>query len=253
MEFSIKLKEKTGKAYLSYSSVKEALGDLREWEMYMLRIKKKDSPALSFGSLYDCLLFEPEKVEDRFIVMDETAILQEIGGKSPRATKQYKEWKSQFELDNESKTIVSEEDHHTALNMISRLDDCGLLQSRMKGKYQVEFYEFLEDIPVRGFLDVLGDGYIVDSKSSRSVKGFRKDVYSFCYDIQAYIYTTVFGINEFYWVVQEKTYPYFPAEFKASEETIQRGQKKFWTAVGRINEYLNADVPTTQYFLQDTI
>lgn len=253
MDFAIKLSERTGKNYLSYSSVKEALGDLREWEMYMLGLKKKYSDALSFGSLYDTLLFEPEKVNERFIVMDEAAILEDIGGKNPRATKQYKEWKATFELKNEKKTIISEEDHHTAINMIDRLDSCGLLESRLTGKVQVEFYEFLDDIPVRGFLDVLGNGFIADSKSSRSVKGFKKDVLSYSYDIQAYMYTKVFGIKDFYWIVQEKTYPYFPAEFKASEETLAWGEKKFWKAVERINGYLDSEEPSMNYYLQDVI
>ena len=51
--------------------------------------------------------------------------------------------------------------------------------------------------------------FIVDSKSSRSVEKFRYDVNSFSYDIQAYIYTKVFGIKDYYWVVQEKTYPFY--------------------------------------------
>lgn len=253
MDFVIKLQQRTGKNYLSYSSVKEALSDLRDWELYMLGKKYKDSAALTFGSYYDTMLFEPEKVEDRFVVMDESKVLEEIGGKSPRATTAYKKWVADIKESAEGKQLISEEDHHTVINMISRLDECGLLESRLRGKVQTEFYEFIEDIPVRGFLDVLGDGFITDSKSSRSVLGFKKDVFMFGYDIQAYIYTTVFNIKDYYWVAQDKTYPYLPAEFKASEETIERGGIKFWKAVSSIRKFLDGNEPSTKYYLQDIV
>ena len=53
-----------GQTHLSYSSLKYALGDMRLWEMYMRGQLKKESEALRFGSLYDLLLFEPEKAQD---------------------------------------------------------------------------------------------------------------------------------------------------------------------------------------------
>ena len=57
------LTEAVGKPHLSYSSLKYALGDMRLWEMYMRGQLKKESDALHFGSLYDLLLFEPEKFQ----------------------------------------------------------------------------------------------------------------------------------------------------------------------------------------------
>ena len=57
------LMERVGKPHLSYSSLKYALGDMRLWEMYMKGELKRESDALFFGSLYDMLLFEPEKAQ----------------------------------------------------------------------------------------------------------------------------------------------------------------------------------------------
>ena len=98
MEFANKLVDVTGKPYLSYSAIKYAADgskqqDMKLFELYIKGLLKKDSPALSFGSLYDCLLLEPEKASDQFIVVDDEEICAKIGGKSPRATKKYKEWK----------------------------------------------------------------------------------------------------------------------------------------------------------------
>ena len=52
------LKEAVGKEHLSYSSIKYALGDMRLWEMYMRGQLRKQSDALTFGTLYDMILFE---------------------------------------------------------------------------------------------------------------------------------------------------------------------------------------------------
>ncbi len=92
--------------------------------------------------------------------------------------------------------------------------------------------------PLKGFLDCLqDDGFIVDSKSSRTIDKFRYDVNSLSYDIQAYIYTKVFGIKDFYWVVQEKTYPYLPAKVKCSDETLFSGEMKFHQALENIQAW----------------
>ena len=137
--------------------------------------------------------------------------------------------------------------------MIERLEACGLLSSYLSGQYQVEFNEEIDGVPVKGFLDCLGDGFITDSKSSRSVAKFRYDVNSWSYDIQAYIYTQVFGIKDYYWVVQEKAYPYYPALVKCSDETLFKGEMKFNEAVGNIKEWLTEGAPTQLNYAEFTV
>ena len=160
-------------------------------------------------------------------------------------TKDYKENKAALTSEYEAKgqTLTSSEDWKTANDMVERLAACGLLQKRLKGKYQVEFNEDIDGVPLRGFLDCLGDGYITDSKSSRSVDKFRYDINSYSYDIQAYIYTKVFDIKDYYWVVQEKHFPYYPAEIKCSEETLFRGEMKYHQALENIRAYLDKEKP----------
>ena len=248
-----RLTEAVGKPHLSYSSLKYALGDMRLWEMYMRGQLKKESEALSFGSLYDLLLFEPEKFNDHYYVLDDAAIVDSIGGKYPRNTKRYKEWKAEASqtAQNANKELASEADVKKAKEMIQRLKDCGVYDKRFAGgKYQVEFNVDLDGVPLKGFLDCLQDGFIVDSKSARSVEKFRYDVNSWSYDIQAYIYTKVFDIKDFYWVVQEKVFPFYPADVKCSEETLFRGEMKFHQALENINDYLNGDRKTEKHYAE---
>ena len=249
-----RLQEAVGKPHLSYSSLKHALGDMRLWEMYMRGQLKKESDALYFGSLYDLLLFEPEKFKDVYYTLDDASIVASIGGANPRSTKRYKEWRAEAAqtTDNADKILAGEADVKKAKEMIQRLKDCGLYDKRFAGgKFQVEFNVDLDGIPLKGFLDCLREGeFIVDSKSSRSVDKFRYDVNSWSYDIQAYIYTKVFDIPNFYWVVQEKAYPFYPADVKCTEETLFRGEMKFHQALENIQAYLNGDTETKQHYAE---
>mgnify|MGYP003675537540 FL=1 len=136
IDISKMLEDKTGKSYLSYSSVKYALQDMRLFEMYMKGQLKKTSVALEFGSMYDTLLFEPQDFKERFRVIDEEQILLEIGGKNPRATRVYKDWKAEQDTDAGDKALVNAEDYQQAIDMISRLDDCGIRDTFLKGRVQ---------------------------------------------------------------------------------------------------------------------
>ena len=236
------LQESVGKPHLSYSSLKYALGDMRLWEMYMRGQLKKESDALMFGSLYDMLLFEPEKALETYYVLEDSDIVASIGGKYPRSTKRYKDWKAIQELDNKDKKLASQDDWKRAHEMIDRLKASGLYDKRFAGgKFQVEFNVDLDGVPLNGFLDCLQDSTIIDSKSSRGIDKFRYDVKSFSYDIQAYVYTKVFGIPEFYWVVQEKAYPFYCADVKCSDETLFTGEMKFHQALENIKSWLSLD------------
>jgi hypothetical protein len=248
-----RLTEAVGKPHLSYSSLKYALGDMRLWEMYMKGQLKKESEALYFGSLYDLLLFEPEKFADTYYTLDDSAIVDDIGGKSPRNTKRYREWKAEAaqETQNANKLLAPEADVKKAHEMIQRLKDCGLYDKRFAGgKYQVEFNVDLDGVPLKGFLDCLQDDCIIDSKSSRSISKFRYDVNSWSYDIQAYIYTKVFDIPNFYWVVQEKAFPFYPADVKCTEETLFKGEMKFHEALENINKWLDGDRKSEKHYAE---
>jgi len=249
------LTDSVGKGHLSYSSIKYALGDMRLWEMYMRGQLKKQSDALTFGTLYDMLLFERDKAIETYTVIDADKILASCSQKTqdskrPAMTAEYKSIKADMQQEAEAigKELCSEEDWKQANEMIERLDACGLLDTYLKGQYQVEFNEDIDGVPLKGFLDCLGDGFITDSKSARSVNKFKYDVNSWSYDIQAYIYTKVFGINDYYWVVQEKTYPYYPALVKCTDETMLRGEMKFHEALTNIKEWLaNGHKTETHY------
>ena len=252
------LQERYNKPHLSYSSLKVALTDMAKFDQYMRGELKFESPALTFGTLYDMLLFERDRAFDTYAVVSEEAILDSCsdktrGMKKPRLTKEYKEVEAKLVADaaESGKELCSPSDWKMANEMIDRLHQCGLVSKYLSsGKYQVEFNEMLGPIRVKGFLDCLGDGFIVDSKSTKAVDKFRFSVRDFCYDIQAHIYCKVFGIKKFYWLVQEKTYPYLPAVVECSDETLFAGEMKFNDAIERITNFLSSDKQPMQDYVE---
>ena len=273
MDFAQKLMERTGKGYLSYSALKYAADgsrnqDMKLFELYMRGLLKKESDALYFGSLYDTLLLEPETLTDKFYVLYDDNKKAELDSKysdkykNPRASKvwkdEYDEWyQSEVEHAN-GKDIVIEEWMNQAEAMIVRLDESEVFDMEtgnmtpvrryLTGNAQYEINDWIEDIPVRGFLDIRGDGFITDSKTTRELFGFRYDVGKYDYDIQAYIYTHVEACDNFYWVAQTKSVPYTCAVYKASKSTISRGEYKFWSAVENIRKWLNSPEKDTNTF-----
>lgn len=255
-EFAEMLMEKTGKPTLSYTSIKYALKDMKLFELYVKGKLEFSSDALTFGSMYDTMLFESEKFDDRFFVLDDSAICMSIGGKAPRMTKKYKEWKADFmkNIDTEKLTVVSEDDHEKAIKMINRLVDTGVLESHLSGEYQAESVGFIDDVPVRGFLDCLNENYISDSKTvGRGLSGFKYDVFKFGYDIQAYVYSALNDNKPFYWVAQDKASPFMVGVYEASDETLASGERKFRQAVDNITSFLQSNEDTNTHYIFDII
>lgn len=91
---------------LSFSALKAFAESPAAFIQYQLR-QRKTTPTMIFGSLVHCLILEPEKFPSVYAVLDDTAKCINIGGKSPRQTNAYKEWKADFIALNEGKTVIS--------------------------------------------------------------------------------------------------------------------------------------------------
>ena len=233
------LDELFGKRHLSYSSLKYAIGDMKLCDMYMGGQLRKETEALSFGNLYDELLFDRSAAMNKYVVIDEKKILEEVGAKN-RSSKDFKDRLAQIKTGMKPGQVnVQPEDWYMANEMIDRIHESGLAMLRLNGDYQVEFNVEILGIPVKGFVDCLNPDSIVDSKTTKSIKSFKYSVFDFGYDIQAYLYTSVFDIKDFYWLAQEKTFPYLPADIKCTPETLFSGEMRVDLAIRNIAKYLN--------------
>jgi hypothetical protein len=239
MELALKFQELTGKDAVSYSSLKEAYKDIMLFELYVKGMLRKESTSLSFGTLYDDVLFSGDEISKKYFVFDDTEIIAQIGGASPRSTKAYKEWKAQVEFDAQHQQIVSLEDFTMAYQMAERMHLSGVYDLYLKGENQKKILGFINELPVKAILDNLGAGFVSDLKTSSNIAAFGRDIKVWDYDLQAYIYTELTGNTDFFWVVQETKYPYSIRVIKASEYSLQSGRMKFQMAYANVERYIN--------------
>ena len=69
--------------------------------------------------------------------------------KNPKSSSEYKPVQQlKTEAIEEGKQLV-DESRKTAFFMVKRLIDSGIKDEYLKGEYQLEFNEFIDDIPVR--------------------------------------------------------------------------------------------------------
>ena len=153
MNIPEKLMERYGKSHLSYSSLKQALGDMAQFDRYMKGELKYKSDALSFGTLYDMLLFERELAMEKYVILSQDKILASCSDKTkeskkPSLTKEYREAKEKVESEfaEEGKIICSPDDWKMANDMIDRLDACGLLKSHLQGSFVKELSNYIKNM-----------------------------------------------------------------------------------------------------------
>ena len=118
----------SGQSHLSFSSIKAfATGGPRGFINY--KLDKKSSDSMDNGKAFHCAVLEPERYANEYFVFDDSAKCSELvssGVKSPRATAEYKAWKSQELSKYEGRIEVSAEDNENYINMASYFRECNL-------------------------------------------------------------------------------------------------------------------------------
>jgi len=194
---------------------------------------QKESDAFIFGRAAHCLLLEPEAFDGRFYSVDDTEKCEEIGGKVPRATKAYKEWLAEIEAKNSHRQILSSNDMQTIQDMMDKA--LGYKQVRelveSASKREIIYAKDIMGIKSKCKVDAINpSNFILDYKTSRdpaTLFNFQKSVRNYNYDRQAAFYSDITGVQSFWFLVQEKTYPYTVCLAEMSSDTKEAGQKKY--------------------------
>lgn len=152
------------------------------------------------------------------------------------------EWAA-FCDDNSDKAIITAEQAETKRHMVNSVKAeprakeiiaaCKNFESSARGT--IDGVNF----GVKGRIDAeLGDCAVdLKSTSDASPDGFSKSILNFGYDIQAYMYCTLFDKSNFIFVVTESVEPYTTEVYVLGEETIEFGRQRFEKACERIEEY----------------
>jgi len=205
-----------------------------------------ETDAMLFGSAYHSFILEPEKFESSYYVFDDHAIYEVLigeGFKSPRSTKQYKEWlESEMRIVGERKSI-SKDDFEKIKAMREKLmrhPYCRMLLTGGRNEigYMGEIETEAGKINIKIKPDHIIDGkkICVDLKTTidASADGFTRHAADLDYHIQASLYSDILTkISEdnrdwsFFFIVQEKKRPFAFNIFEASNQFISQGRYEY--------------------------
>lgn len=99
--------------HLSYSSLSAFKDSPKSFIDYKLG-DKVETDAMRYGAMLHCLILEPQDFENRYYILDDTAVCSQIGGAKPRATNAYKEWRAGVQEEAAGKIIVEPDEYQTA-------------------------------------------------------------------------------------------------------------------------------------------
>lgn len=123
-------------------------------------------------------------------------------------------------------------------------------------KYEEPAIGEIEGLPFRGKADVLGKDFILDIKTTgKDLKAFRYSADTWNYDMQCFIYTTLFDISykDFKFAVIDKTSKALGL-FHCSKEFWNKGRDKTMDAIQIYRDYfVDKKKPLEEFFLQDVL
>jgi len=236
---------------LSYSTMKWLLKSPK-WFNFMKRKGMTETQALRDGKLVHTEILEPEKY-GQFTFVDTS---------SKNTTK----WKLAKEQNGAETTYTLKEKY-----MASRISAAFLQNdacvSFMKGaKTEEPALVEIEGLAIRGKADILKVGeYVADVKTTndglkdvelkngQSVNQFKFTISKYDYDLQAYLYTQLYDVPDFYWLVIDKTTTDIGV-FKASKETLAMGKLKLDAAIGIYKAFFVDElIDLSQYHKEGTL
>lgn len=210
------------KTYLSNSMLKL----LREspTKFHLMREGKWSYPTASYfdiGTALHALFLEGKQVA--------------LPWEGRRGTNDYKK----FCAENPDKIIMPQKEYDLVMGMYKKLKKLDEVKDIMGIDFKAEVPmvgEHITDrgnvIPIKGKADALVfDGvetYLVDLKTSaKSLDDWKRNAPWMLYNQQAYLYSKLFGVDKFYFLVVEKQFPYEVGIFEASDEFMARGEYEF--------------------------
>ena len=232
--------------FISYSGLKNLKKSPAHYRQYKDEPLEVETEAMAFGSAYHKYILEPDKFVEDYYIFDDDAIYQVLigeGFKSPRSTKQYKEWaESEMRIIGDRK-VIQKDDFQKIKDMKDKLMShyyCRALLSGGEAEYSITgTLQTIEgDINLKARPDYIkaNKHMIVDLKTTfdASEDGFTKSAADNEYHIQAALYSDLMDLITgdgrgwtFYFIAQEKRKPYAFNIFEASPQFIGQGRYEY--------------------------
>lgn len=222
-----------GKKYLSNSDISTLLSN-----PLALGKKLKQSPAFLIGGYFHTAILEPDKLKN-FKIVESTS----------RNTKAYKEISG-----GEMLLLQSEVDMIELMtDKILSNDVCeGLIRGNCD--YETPGIGEIENELWKGKADILNhdEKLIIDLKTTADLTKFKYSASKYNYDSQAFIYSSLFGYEFMFIVIDKKTHQI--GIYDCSPQFYETGQDKVKRAVEAYDLFYKTDsFDPKQYFISKTL
>jgi exodeoxyribonuclease VIII len=208
---------------------------------HALNVPKK-SKALDLGQVVHAKVLTPELYAKTYVVQP----------KLDARTKEGKDAKAKFALENDGKVIVPEEDAIIADAIASRIDAIPAVKFLLdNGKPELSFFQYADGIIRKARPDLLvnhnGNVILADLKTTSKgcdQKSFQYTCADYFYDLSAAYYIDIVShyyqqpVNTFVFIVVETQPPHDIALYVLGKDSIDTGRKLYTKALERLKYYM---------------
>lgn len=225
-----------GQNALSSSTIKTLLSSPKTY-YFTTKYGSGETQALRDGKLFHTMILEPEKLNDIIFV--------------DAATKASKEYKLAKETGKEVYTKSEKKAAERLCDALLRNE--AVKEYLTKAEYEVPQIAMIDGIPVRAKADILKGNTIIDLKTTTGIKDFRYSADKYSYDLQAWLYREMFGVDNFVFVVIDKG-SLDIAIFECSDEFYAKGKEKFEQGISNFKYFFQTEgVDLDQYVLRGVL
>ena len=226
-----------GKQFLSNSDIYHLLNNPLKFQQPF-----DPSPAFLVGGYFHTAILEPDKLEKFKVIKSST-----------RNTKTYKE------ISGGELCLLQQEVDEIELmrDKVMENDICADLIMGTDGKlndFEVPMIKELEGMTWKGKADIVNhnEKLVIDLKTTSDINKFKNSAYRFNYDSQAFIYSSMFGYEFLFIVIDKKTHQL--GMFDCSPNFYESGQDKVRRAVEAYDLFYKTEsFDPKQYFISKTL
>lgn len=230
-----------GQQALSSSACKMLLESPKTYYYVTKYGQKEDSPALLTGKLIHTMILEPQEFDNRF----------DISSTKGKTTKAFKELK-----ETSQKAVITSAEYDSAMRIVDAFNRNEIVKQYLKGAtFEQPGIGMISGLPFRAKADIINleEGFIADIKTTTDLQSsFRFSARKYGYDMQAYIYTQIFGVDDFYFIAIDKK-SLDIGLFTVSEQFLFDGEQKVELAIQRFNTFFVEGQDLDTYMIVDKL